>query len=220
MKRIGGVLGIALLALMLVLTPMGTAMADNQKGWYVGLFAGYVIPGDLEFEQPGESIDFSLSNSYNFGIKGGYIIPQAPYIAVELEYNYMFAQDVDTKVFEDATITGDDVTTSALMANLLFRYPGDWLRPYIGFGIGWAWIDVKLSGSEAGTGAPVSLDESDNNWAWQFLAGVNFAFAKNWSADLGYRYFAAENFSYTAIGGDTDVKYTNSTITLGINYHF
>ena len=50
MKKFGGVLGIALMALVLVLTPMGTSMADNQKGWYVGLFAGYVIPSDLELE--------------------------------------------------------------------------------------------------------------------------------------------------------------------------
>jgi opacity protein-like surface antigen len=214
MKRIGGVLGIALLALVLVLTPMGTAMADNQKGWYMGLFAGYVIPGDLELSGPLGSADFSLDNSYNLGIKGGYIIPQAPYIAVELEYNYMFAADVDTQTLAGGgSVTGDDVTTSALMANLLFRYPGDWIRPYIGFGIGWSWIDVKLTGDIFG-------DESDNAWAWQFLAGVNFAFAKNWSADLGYRYFAAENFSAPVDGVDHDLKYTNSTVILGINYHF
>lgn len=76
MKKFGGVLGIALMALVLVLTPMGTAMADNQKGWYVGLFAGYVIPSDLELEPSGEpSRDISLDNSWNLGIKAGYIFP-------------------------------------------------------------------------------------------------------------------------------------------------
>ena len=220
MKRIWGISAVVLLALVLVLAPMGTAKADNQKGWYVGLFAGYVIPDDLEAEDPVGTTEFSLDNSYNLGIKGGYIFEGAPYLALELEYNYMFAQDVDTQTVEDFNITGDDVTVSALMANLLFRYPGDWIRPYIGFGIGWAWIDVKLAGTEVGTGDSSTLDESDNDWAWQFLVGVNFAFAKNWSADVGYRYFAAENFSISEEGSDTDVKYKNSMVTVGINYHF
>ena len=219
MKRIGGIWGVVLLALVLILVPMGTAKADNQKGWYVGLFAGYVMPNDLETSDPAGSTDFSLSNGYNFGIKGGYIFPQAPYVAVELEYNYMMGQDVDNKFIPpDVNITGDEVKTSALMANLIFRYPHETFRPYIGFGLGWAWIDVKLTGTEAGV--PASTDESDNAWAWQFLLGINYAFAKNWSADLGYRYFAAENFSISSGGSDTDIKYTNSTVILGINYHF
>jgi opacity protein-like surface antigen len=218
MKRIWGISGVVLLALVLVLTPTGTAKADNQKGGYVGLFAGYVIPGDLEAESGGSSSDISLDSSYNLGIKAGYIFPQAPYLALELEYNYMFGQDVENQTVSGSTFTGEDVTTSALMANVLFMYPGDWFRPYIGFGIGWAMIDVKLAGSDS-DGA-FTLDESDNSWAWQFLLGVNFPFAKNWSADLGYRYFAAENFSISAGGSDTDIKYTNSTVILGINYHF
>jgi opacity protein-like surface antigen len=221
MKRVWGISGVVLLALVLVLAPMGTAMADNQKGPYVGLFAGYVIPSDLEVEPAGDiSTDLSLDNSWNLGIKAGYIIPEAPYLAVELEYNYMFSQDVENQVAGDFNITGDDVKTSALMANLILRYPHEMFRPYIGLGIGWAWIDVKLAGTEVGTGTPSSLDESDNAWAWQFLVGVNFAFANNWSADLGYRYFAAENFSVAVEGTDNDVKYKNSMITLGVNYHF
>ena len=220
MKRSWGSLGILLLALVFVLAPVGSAKADNQSGPYVGLFAGYVIPDDLEAEDDAGSQDFSIDNTYNLGIKAGYIIPQAPYLAVELEYNYMFAADVDNQTIGDFNVTGDDVTVSALMANLILRYPGDWIRPYVGFGIGWAWIDVKLTGTEVGTGTPGSLDESDNAWAWQALVGVNFAFGKNWSADLSYRYFAAENFSISDSDGDTDVKYKNSTIILGINYHF
>jgi outer membrane autotransporter protein len=219
MKRSGGVLGVALLVLVLVLTPMGTAKADNQKGWYVGLFAGYIIPDDLELSSPSGSIDLSLDNSYNLGIKAGYICPTFPYVAVEVEYNYMFGQDVDTQTIGSTTFTGNDVTVGAFMANLLFRYPHPVFRPYIGMGLGWAWTDVKVAGREAGV--PFSISESDNNWAWQFLAGINYAFAKNWSADLGYRYFAAENFSYTdPVDGEIEMKYKNQMITLGINYHF
>ncbi len=223
MRKIWGVVCVVMLALVLVMAPMGTAMADNQKGPYVGLFAGYVIPSDLKVEEAGEaSTDLSLDNSYNLGIKAGYIFPQAPYIAVELEYNYNFAADVDTQVVTtDAgtiNVTGDDVKVSALMANLIFRYPHEMFRPYIGFGIGWAWGEFKLTG----TAGPetITVDESDNDWAWQFLVGVNFAFAKNWSADIGYRYFAAENFSYSDEASNVDVKYKNSTILVGINYHF
>jgi opacity protein-like surface antigen len=220
MKRIGGFLGIVLLALVLVLVPMGTAKADNQKGFYVGLFAGYVIPNDVELES-GASVDIAIDNSYSLGIKAGYIFPQVPYLAAELEYQYIFGQDFENATyFGDLVVTGDDVKVQALMANLILRYPHEMFRPYIGFGIGWSWIDGTLSGYSITEGPLSSSDISDNAWAWQFLVGINFAFAKNWSADLGYRYFAAENFTYNDPEGDIDVKYTNSTIILGINYHF
>ena len=214
MKRIGEILGIVVLSLVFVLAPMGTAKADNQKGPYVGIFGGYLIPDDLKLEGEGETVDLNLDNGFMIGAKAGYIFPALPYVAVELEYNYMSKQDMD---FMDVNL--GDVTLNNLFANLIFRYPHEMFRPYIGAGIGWSWIDIStnaiLADGDGGIG-----DQSDNAWAWQFLVGINFAFEKNWSADVGYRYFAAENFSTNIEGTDIDVKYRTSIITVGVNYHF
>jgi opacity protein-like surface antigen len=208
MKKIGGSIGIVLLTLLLILAPMGTAKADNQKGPYVGIFGGYLIPDDLKLEAEGETLEFNLDNGFMIGAKAGYIIPDFQYVAVELEYNYMSKQDADLM-----DVNVGDVSLNNFFANLIFRYPHEMFRPYIGAGIGWSWIDWSASG----IGATVGLtDEDDNAWAWQFLVGINFAFEKNWSADVGYRYFAAENFDVQGI----DVEYTTSIITVGVNYHF
>lgn len=211
MKRIAGGLWLALLAFVLVLAPV-TAVADNQKGWYVGLMGGYTIPDDLKLEGEGETLEFNLDNGFMVGVRGGYIIPQLPYVAVELEYFYLSKQDADLM-----DVNLGDVTLNNIFANLMFRYPHPTFRPYIGAGIGWSWLDWSSNAILADIGLG---DQSDNAWAWQFLVGINVAFEKNWSADLGYRYFAAENFSVNIEGTDVDIKYKGSIITLGVNYHF
>ena len=211
MKKSWGTLGMLLLALVFVLVPVGTAKADNQKGAYVGVFGGFLIPDDLKLEGGGETLEFDMDSGFTVGVKAGYIVPAAPYIAVELEYFYLSKQDADFM-----SVNVGDVTLNNLFANLIFRYPGEWFRPYLGAGIGWSWIDWSSNAIIA----DVLGDQSDNAWAWQILAGINFAIGKNWSADLGYRYFAAENFTTTIEGTDVDIKYKTSIVAVGVNYHF
>ena len=215
MKKIGGTFAVAMLALVLVLAPVGAAMADNQKGLYVGLFGGYLIPDDLELESGGTEVNVNLDNGYMAGVRVGYIFPAVPALAVELEYNYMSEQDGDI-----AEVKVGDVTLDNLFGNIIFRYPGEWIRPYFGAGIGWSWIKVspnELFTPATGMAIPA---ERDNNWAWQLMLGVNFAFGKNWSADLGYRYFNADNFTLKIDATNIDVTYSSSVVTAGINYHF
>lgn len=213
MKKIGGTLAVALLAFVLVLSPMGTAMADNQKGLYIGVFGGYLIPDDLELDSGGAELNLNLDNGWMAGARVGYIFPAVPYVAVELEYNYMSEQDMDV-----AEVKLGDVKLNNLFGNVIFRYPGEWIRPYFGAGIGWSWI--KLSPNELFTADTGIGSESDNNWAWQLMLGVNFAFQKNWSADIGYRYFNADNFTLKIDATNVDAKYSSSIITAGVNYHF
>ncbi len=49
--------------------------------------------------------------------------------------------------------------------------------------------------------------DSSTDFAWQILVGVTTQFTKEWSADLGYRYFSTS-------------PQTSSQVTLGVNYHF
>jgi len=157
MKRIGGILAVVLLALVFVLAPMGTAKADNQKGLYVGIFGGYLIPDDLKLEEGGDSIEFDMDNSFMVGAKVGYIFPALPYLATELEFNYMGEQDG-----EFMNVTLGEVSLTNIFANLILRYPHEMFRPYIGAGIGWSWIDVSLN--DIGR-AVFENDQDDNAWA-------------------------------------------------------
>ncbi len=163
------------------------------------------MPDDLNVDPPDR--DVKLKNSWALGAKAGYIFPQNKWLAAELEYFYLAKQDSD-----EPGIDGD-FSANNLMANLIFRYPEGKIHPYAGLGIGWSWGEVS------GTVAGVSGDSSDNAFAWQILAGVNFEIMPKFSADLAYRYFRSvykmEHEDFHA-----DVTAANHMLLVGINYHF
>jgi opacity protein-like surface antigen len=210
MKKLLSCVLVLLLSATLVFTTAPVATAKEAGPFYVGLYGGYVMPDDLELEDDVDSVDVSLDNSWMLGVKFGYIIPQVKWLAAELEYFYMAEQDIDL-----AGVDGD-FKASNLMVNLIARYPEGKIHPYVGVGIGWSWGALKASGTAGGfTG---SVDESDNAFAWQILAGVNFEITPQWSADLGYRYFNAKY----EFGDDptTDATSKSHMFLLGVNFHF
>ncbi len=209
MKRISHAIIVFSLATILLLTSASIAPAAEQGPYYVGIFGGWVMPQDLSVS---DGPDVPLKDSWALGIKGGYIIPQAKYLAVELEYAYLAKQDVDMSGADG------DYSANNIMANFLLRYPEGRWHPYVGVGIGWSWGAFSGTGTATGIGTG-SLDENDNAFAWQILAGINVEITPNWSADLAYRYFASK-YSINAGGDDFDVDVKNHMILIGVNYHF
>lgn len=203
MRRKYRLIIIPILVLFLVLISTPAAKAAEEKPFYVGVFGGYVIPNDLELSNGGD-VDVKMKESWMLGAKFGYIIPAFKWVAGELEYNHAFKQDID-----EAGVNGD-FSADNVMANLLVRYPEGKFHPYAGFGIGWSWGTLKAS-----DGGGASVDKSDNAFAWQILAGMNFEITPNWSADVGYRYVQAK-YSIE----DVDVTSKNHVILIGVNYHF
>jgi OOP family OmpA-OmpF porin len=124
-------------------------------------------------------------------------------LAAELEYAYLAKQDID-----ETNLDGD-FKAQNVMLNLIARYSAGMLHPYVGIGAGWSWGKFK-----AGTVPPV--DESDDSFAWQAMAGVNFDIAPNWSADVGYRYIQSKY----DVAEQVEAKSRNHLIMLGLNYHF
>lgn len=208
MKKICSLIVVLVLSGMLVLTTTPAATAAEAGPYYVGIYGGWVMPQDLE---PEDGDDVPLKDSWALGAKFGYIIPTVKWLAVELDYAYLAEQDID-----QAGIDGD-FKASNLMFNLIARYPEGKIHPYIGAGLGWSWGALKASGSVGGiTG---SVDESDNAFAWQILAGVNFEITPQWSADLGYRYFSSK-YTFSVVGEDVDFTAKNHMILIGVNFHF
>jgi opacity protein-like surface antigen len=212
MKKLCACVSVLVLTGMLFFTSIPAATAAEAGPYYVGIFGGWVMPDDLKVEGPGGSADVSLKDSWALGIKGGYIIPTVKWLAVELEYSYLAKQDIDV------SRASGDYSANNLMANFLVRYPEGRIHPYAGVGVGWSWGAFKGSGTATriGTG---SVDESDNAFAWQILAGVNFDITPNWSADLAYRYFTSK-YTINSGGDDFDVTSKNHMILIGVNYRF
>lgn len=203
------------LAVFLALS--GAANAQPYRGaspFYVGIFGGYVVPEDMTWTSnvTGASADLALDESGMIGMKFGYILPQARALAIELEWNYMFEQDIPPQVIGGVRESGD-VALNNFLVNLILRYPEGKIHPYVGAGIGASSMNIRNTESVGGT--VFVAEETETGFAWQFLAGVNVELAPNLSADLAYRYFGT-NPDFTVI----DVDYRAHAVTVGLNFHF
>jgi len=215
MKKISKVMIVFSLAVFLLFANVSTLPAVEAGPFYVGVFGGYVVPGDMEiddedndwYDDDDGEFDIELDESWAAGVKFGYIIPQVRWLAAELEYTYLADQD-----FDEYGIDGD-YSAHNLMANLLFRCPVGKIHPYVGFGVG-----ISSASFDARITDIVyldSIDEDETAFAAQFIAGVNFEITPHWSTELAYKYFYCE---YNI--DDFDVEATSHMVTLGVNYHF
>lgn len=96
-----------------------------------------------------------------------------------------------TTPFAFGTIDYDHESFS-IMANAWFDIPlGSSFTPYVGGGIGWA--DTSFDGTYTCVGGGNCVggpfDFSEDGFAWQLGAGVNFAISPNVQLGVGYRYF-------------------------------
>jgi OOP family OmpA-OmpF porin len=128
------------------------------------------------------------------------------------------------------------------MANVIYDFmPNSSWRPFIGAGLGTAWVHNKVFGqlSSVPPGAAsfqnTSFDDVDQALAWQGILGVAWDFAPNWSLDLTGRYLQTDDLQWGSVttnaggpgqfGAVTDVgtfegKYKDTSVTLGIRYTF
>ncbi|ADZ69359.1 outer membrane protein [Polymorphum gilvum] len=108
---------------------------------------------------------------------------------------------------------------------------GTWynITPYVGAGIGAAWVNVSNVKSTNPGAATTSYDGSHSQWnlAWALMAGASYAVTPNWSIDAGYRYKNlgdAKSVKLHNVGtGQSRVKYKDLTaheIRLGVRYNF
>ncbi len=211
MKKWTGFALCGFVAFLLLFVPAGNAAAAGTGG-YVGIFGGYTMPDDLEVSGGSAgSGDLSLDSGYVAGLKVGYIPPQMQYFAVEFEYFYT-SNDFENQTVGVSRINDGDITSNNFFLNALLRYPVNWFQPYIGLGIGWSWGET--SGTGTGSLSRI-LNQSSNDFAWQFLIGADFMINPQWAIDVGYRYLQC---SYGFDNGDGDL--TNHMITVGLKYRF
>lgn len=117
------------------------------------------------------------------------------------------------------SLRGDQSATS-LMANVLYDFTtsNPALTPYIGVGIGASRIDWD----GVSTGGPVVIDDDDTVAAAQLMAGLNYAYNKDWQVGVEYRHFRSADFDITNnIGtrGEIDGIRSNSLL-LTVGRHF
>ncbi len=112
-------------------------------------------------------------------------------------------------------------TINAVMGNALYRYnknEGNRFHPYIGGGIGAAFVNVDASATALGSGSASAW-----GFAWQAMAGVDFDVTDHVYLGANYRYFGTD-VSFTELfdipGVDVDVDFRQHVIMGVIGYRF
>ncbi len=94
-----------------------------------------------------------------------------------------------------------------------FKNNSAW-TPYVGAGIGAAYLDAD--NLALGTA-------DDNGWAfaYQGIAGVNYAFTRNWSAQVEYRYVGSTDADLSSgAGPSADYALDSHNVVAGLKYKF
>lgn len=155
---------------------------------YVGVDAGILLLQDGDYEYQGltgttdgeirvdhkRGIDADIVAGYDFGM-----------LRAEAELGFKRARIDDTTVatnFGPALGDGGKARTVSAMANLLLDFGSDTgLNGFVGGGAGVARTTYDIDA--------VSLGGTDNNLAWQLLAGIRTPISENIDVGLKYRFF-------------------------------
>jgi len=215
MKNIFGALTIALGLFLFTNT---SAKAE----WYVGGQVGFVKPNELKnVEGVGSAkgiklSDLKLKNALGYGVKGGYFFPgYMDWLGLQLEVftaNPHIKQQKVTAGFGGSssplgTLDGSHLRIITPAVNVIFRFPGYYVEPYIGPGIGL--FMAKISDASG----------SDNDMApgANMLAGVRFYLNKNVALFTEYKYNYAK-FKFT--DSLFEATYSSHNVFGGLTYHF
>lgn len=160
---------------------------------------GHFDIGDFE-----SKIGFGLSTAIGKSFNSGFDL--------ELEYAYKEAKLDKFSSHHPAQIPDvvldSSIQINSLMSNAIYNFRNtSVITPYIGAGIGVAWIDIE--------------DFSDTEFAYQLLAGVALSVSKNTSITAGYRYFASKDISDNEINGSEEsLSIDSHNFELGLKYSF
>jgi opacity protein-like surface antigen len=181
----------------------GAVGVDPELGWVVGAAAGgEIMPslrGELEFAFRRNSGDLPFSGSYTIATPGSTIA---------------------TAVAGDGDFEAD---TYSLMANVWYEIPTEFeVRPYVGGGVGWGWVNANLDAEIAVT-APTTFtaqlfedDDTQNGFAYQLGAGLAMDFSNSLSGFVEYRYLEVTDISFGAGANEFDADWRNHVVQFGV----
>ena len=178
-----------------IFTASFATAATPIDGWYSSAFGGYAwVPGNMNATNHG----FTRSNlGYQSGFDaGGSVGFKSNPMRYEGELTYLRANlsHFDVNGIRQTDPTG--YTNAALgLANVYYDFPGliSPVQPFLGAGIGYAWVQNKLNST--GPFSLTSFSNANSVFAYQATGGLTYNFAENYALSLGYRYVATTNIS-------------------------
>jgi len=199
-----------LVGLALACSMLATTANARDGSAYFTLEGGIASFGDIgiDVNQTSDAMDLTTNAGWEYGGIVGYDFGSFRLEAEgtrktsemqQLRGDSNFDTDeVSAGVQELASVRGN-IESEAIMANALVDIGGnDGVGAYGGVGIGYAW--VRTDGSIDGVIAPF-VDDSDNGFAWQLVAGVAASVTEGVELGARYRYFNVGGVEMTSPGG-------------------
>jgi outer membrane immunogenic protein len=210
----------------------------NWAGIYVGINGGYGF-GSSTWSDPQNPATTTGSFSTNGGLVGGTLgvnFQADAFVAgVETDLDWQSLQGNSSNTFCTNVFTS---TAAAAAAGLSCETKSNWIGTVRGR-VGYAADRVLLYATGGGAFANVETGlvgqplQSTSKFGWTAGAGVEVAFADNWTAKVEYLYADLGNVSCnntascgfdavtpTVIPANDTVKFTESMIRVGVNFKF
>lgn len=197
-----------------ILTASFAYSATPINGWYSSVFGGYAwTPGNINVTTLGLTRSNSLYQSGfdaggNFGFKSNPMRYEGEFTFIKGNINHF---DVD-----GIRQTGSNGYANAALglANVYYDFPSlvSPIQPFLGAGIGYAWVENKLRST--GPYGSTSFFTANSAFAYQATGGLTYNFAENYALSLGYRYVATTNIA------DLGQMYQAHMANLGATYRF
>ncbi|HJT19918.1 MAG TPA: outer membrane beta-barrel protein [Nitrospira sp.] len=163
----------------------------------LGIYALGSWPQDRQIFNQGSTVEASIKQGFGAGIKIA-LFPNFLHrmLGLELESNG-HSSALSFPNGNNGTARSNMLILNS-MVNLIARYPGELVRPYIGIGAGWsssALLDPNIAGRK------------DNDFdtahalAYQYIGGLQFILTQRVFAFSEYRYFSA-NYHWDGLAVD------------------
>ncbi len=191
----------------------GACDQDTCPCRYVKFFGGWNFMEDVDamFGTANIPGTLDINDGWVFGTAiGSYV---APDLRRELEFTYR--DNTGNGLIDGGVMIGDlsgRVQTYSLMGNIIrdFRSRSGGLKPYVGGGLGIAFVDADL----AWMGETFIID--DAAFAYQAIAGVQRPMSHRMSAFVEYRFFGTLDLELESAAGTTRQPYNAHNVILGI----
>ncbi|WP_066960198.1 outer membrane protein [Microbulbifer sp. Q7] len=111
-----------------------------------------------------------------------------------------------------------DFSTDYLFFNVFYDFDASWtLKPYIGAGIGNAWVDVEYNPSGVGI-----IDDDDSVFAYQVMAGLNYWCSEQLSFFGGLRWRQTDDIEVNAdlLPASFDIENESWLAEVGVRWSF
>ncbi|KQR75794.1 hypothetical protein ASG25_14115 [Rhizobium sp. Leaf384] len=221
--------------------PVGPVVVETNGGFYLGSVSSLTFLDDTSFDFGGATVKTDYDVGYYTGVRAGYSFGEMGFVTprIELEVGMGNASVDHHRVsggpsFDSIDSFGDARTIQGYVNGYLDIPLGGALSaitPYVGGGAGVMNLELRRQGV-AVAGAGTLMDDDDTRFAYHLDAGVginiqelglftNFALLTNTTFDIGYRFTAADNFSFTARDGSrSETDFRSHAVMVGFRKTF